>query len=209
MQKGILNYEKSELAYTQWGVEGDLLLCFHGFSEDGSMFQPIISALSCRYQIIAIDFPFHGETKWNEKRAFDLDDLVKVVEELMRSFGKEKISLMGFSMGGRMSLTFLEQRPELVNKIYLIAADGIKTNKLFNTAVYPSWGRRLFKLFVNRPKFFFFCVSLARRSGRISKFLDEFSRNHFKTKRKKNATLQYLDDHQKFHTRSLQRIKSS
>ena len=132
-----------QIHYLKFGHGKKLLFCFHGFGESADSFTVLKSSLEKIYTVIAIDLPLHGMTHWNEKY-FDKKNVAEIIEQLMKDFGTEKCSLMGFSMGGKIVLGAMHEMPGRVEEIYLIAPDGLKKNIWYNLSVYPSWGRKLF-----------------------------------------------------------------
>ena len=66
MRHQSITYKKSIINVSIFGTGNKLLICFHGYGEDGDSFEPLEKKLGNEYTLAAIDFPFHGETKWNE-----------------------------------------------------------------------------------------------------------------------------------------------
>lgn len=176
-----LKYLNSEFHYLVIGNGENVILGFHGFSENASSFSAIESVIDGRFRIIALDFPFHGQTKWNEKREFHPDDLAAVIGLLQTRYSFNDFGAIGYSMGGKVVLKLMENNIALLKNVFLIAPDGINTHKIFDIAVYPAWGRFLFRRVMKNPKIFLSFVRLLFRTGRISKFLYEFTFNHIDT----------------------------
>jgi pimeloyl-ACP methyl ester carboxylesterase len=98
----------------------------------------------------------------------------------------DHFSMFGFSMGGRIVLSLLPKLHPRVEQVFLAAPDGIKTQKVFDVAVYPAWGRWLFRMVSKKPELFFFLLRILRQWGRISKFMYEFTTNHMDTREKRD-----------------------
>ena len=47
------------------------------------------------------------------------------------TFAVDKVALAGYSMGGRVCLTITELLPELIDRVLLIASDGLVFNPLY------------------------------------------------------------------------------
>ena len=55
-----------------------------------------------------------------------------------------KLTLIGFSLGGRMALSFLQANPEKVEKLILLAPDGLKVNFWYWLATQTCLGNKFF-----------------------------------------------------------------
>jgi pimeloyl-ACP methyl ester carboxylesterase len=153
----------------KFGNGKKLLLCFHGFGEDASKFLLLESSLSSRYTVIALDLPFHGETKWERGDLFKKQDLKHLIEEVLRRENYQRFSLMGYSLGGKLVMAAIHSFALQIDEVILAAPDGVVNNSWYNLAVYPGWGQKLFHRFVENPHFVF---SIARILGSI-RLLDE------------------------------------
>lgn len=168
-------HKRSKVSAVRMGSGEKLLLCFHGFGEDAEKFKVVEPALSYNYTMIAIDLPFHGQTKWQRDEFFMKADLKWLIEEILQHENKNRFSMMGYSLGGKIVLAAVDLFPALIDEIILVAPDGVKTNAWYNLAVYPGWGRKLFRRFISKPQFVFstarFLKSLGLLNKRFYKFL--------------------------------------
>nr|HPR29550.1 alpha/beta hydrolase [Chitinophagales bacterium] len=156
-----------------------------GFSETGSSFVCLEPSLGQRYTVWAIDLPYHGGTRWRESTHFAKADLEAIVQQLMEENGLHTISLFGFSMGGKCAMEICHRFPGQVRELYLLASDGIKTRTVYNVAVYPAWGRSLFKSIISRPGWFFTFIRIMHRMKILSPWLYRFTMNHMDTEEKR------------------------
>lgn len=180
-----LAFKNSTFHYTVYGNGAEPLIAFHGFSESGRSFASLKPALCDRYTIFAFDLPFHGATNWDEKKPFTKQDLVQIILAFLSEKKFDKFALLGFSMGGKCALHLMEAMPEKISSIWLLASDGIKTNKIYNVAVYPLWGRELFKTTINHPAWLFAVVNTAHKLKLLSPWLKKFTYKHMDTKEKR------------------------
>src|SRR5690606_2199861 len=97
-----LPYLQSEFSGVTAGSGDELLICFHGFGESASRFTCMEPALGNMFTIVALDMPFHGHTTWSEGRDVEQEDLEALIKKILERFGKQRFSLMGYSMGGRL-----------------------------------------------------------------------------------------------------------
>ncbi len=151
-QEQVFVYQQVSLHYSLTGKGKKVLLAFHGYGQTKLHFRHIAKQLSGQYTLYTFDLFFHGKSIW----PFKDNPLTKnFLAGMMSAFlEKEKInqfSLMGFSMGGKMVLSLLEQFPDRVEQLILIAPDGIKTSFWYSLATYPGWTKQYFRSLVISP----------------------------------------------------------
>src|SRR5215831_1773373 len=124
-------YKNSEIGYHVFGNGPTPIVCFHGYGEDGESFLFLEKYLGDQFSFIAPDLPFHGRTNWQEKN-FSKQDLMAIIKELfiINDFDYKscRISLLAFSLGGRIALNVYELMPSSINRVVLMAPDGMKVN---------------------------------------------------------------------------------
>jgi 2-succinyl-6-hydroxy-2,4-cyclohexadiene-1-carboxylate synthase len=96
-------------------VPEDVVL-LHGFTQTGASWEPVIRALGPRYRALAPDLRGHGTASDRHPVSFDavLADLDSLVPPAAL--------LAGYSMGGRIALTYALTRPGRVAGLVLIGA---------------------------------------------------------------------------------------
>jgi pimeloyl-ACP methyl ester carboxylesterase len=100
--------------YTDEGA-GVPVILVHGFaatSDQNWRLPGVIRALRCRYRVISMDVRGHGLSgKPHEKCAYG-PEMLEDIRRLMDHLGIEKAHLLGYSMGGFISLAFVGRYPE-------------------------------------------------------------------------------------------------
>ena len=100
---------------------GDKTLVFiHGLSDSLEYWQVLSSALTDDYKVLSYDIRGHGGSDYgNEKLTIDLlrDDLYNLFLKL----NIEKATIIGFSLGGHIALSFILKYPELCDKMILMS----------------------------------------------------------------------------------------
>jgi pimeloyl-ACP methyl ester carboxylesterase len=148
---GFIKYEQNEVHCLRMGTGKKLMIAFHGFNNDASVFLPLADRLQAEYTVVAIDLPGHGKTKWAatymERKA-----LMAIIQGIKNNFGVEKFSLAGFSLGGRVCLTIMELQPNWVDKAVLLASDGLQKNFWYNLATRNPVGKSVFKKVIADPE---------------------------------------------------------
>ncbi|MEZ5014173.1 MAG: alpha/beta fold hydrolase [Chitinophagales bacterium] len=185
MESAFLTYRNSSIHYIRFGSGSKHLFAFHGFSENATSFLTLESSLGQYYTIYAFDIPFHGETKWNEEEPFAVSDLLSIVDACRQQNGIDRFSVLGFSMGGKCALYLTAAFAKDMDALWLLASDGIQTNKIYNVAVYPAWGRKLFHTTIDHPGWFFAFIRISRALRMLSPWLYKFTTNHMNTREKR------------------------
>ena len=150
----LLTYKNSTIAWYQFGNGQTPLICFHGYAENGSSFAFLSSHLGNQYTLYAVDLPFHGATEWKEEDPFTHTDLVEVVR-IITVGNPKKWTLMGFSLGGRICLSLYQSQHEHVDRMVLLAPDGLKVNFWYWLSTRTAPGNRLFAYTMKKPGWFF------------------------------------------------------
>ncbi|WP_205508256.1 alpha/beta fold hydrolase [Longitalea arenae] len=178
MQKAFLPYRSSQIHYCWFGAGEKIVLCLHGYGESKESFLFLEKALSAAYTVIAIDLPFHGETQWHEGLLFSTADLVAITQALLVKHGSEKtrLTLLGYSMGGRVALQLLQLIPGKIEKLVLLAPDGLKVNFWYWLATQTFIGNRLFAFTMKHPAWFFSLLQAGNRLQLINQSVLKFTR---------------------------------
>ena len=137
-----------QLHYIEQGICQPLIL-LHGNGEDNSYFVHQIDHFSKAYRVIAIDTRGHGKSPKGNK-PFTIKQFAEDLHDFMDEKGIDKATLLGFSDGGNIALTFALKYPERVEKLILNGAN------LFPNGVKPRYqwpiviGYHIAKLFANK-----------------------------------------------------------
>lgn len=180
MHTANIHYRSSRIHYSYGGSGDRLLLCLHGYGETEESFHFLERYLPAGYLLVAVDLPFHGATVWNEGLTFTTGDLLAITEAIAQQHQclPGRMTLMGFSMGGRMALSLLEQVPERVNKLVLLAPDGLKVNIWYRFATRSLVGKQLFRFTMWHPQWFLRFLQAGNKLGLINQSVFKFT-NHY------------------------------
>lgn len=109
MQKKI-QYKDVELVYNDRG-EGACIVLLHGYLETGEIWTGFAERLLNRFRVLIPDLPGHGQSgTWG--KVHSMDDLAASVNAILEAEHIDKISLIGHSMGGYVTMAFAELFPE-------------------------------------------------------------------------------------------------
>ena len=108
------------LHYLEWGQAGEPpVIMVHGLSGNAHAFDKLVPHFLPRYHVIAVDVRGRGESDWAADADYSNDAYVADLEGLRQALGFESISLVGTSMGGRISMTYAGAYPDRVERTVL------------------------------------------------------------------------------------------
>ncbi len=152
------------------GTGPKVLIAFHGYGLDGSVFIPFESAFK-DYTIYAPDLPFHGKSNWHAPH-MSLEDIKQLIAHCTKNTPSLKINLMGYSLGGKICMNLIQHYPQEIEQVILLAPDGLEHNKVFDFATFNTNGKKLFRYAVSKPQYFISTLNVLKRIKVIPK------RNH-------------------------------
>jgi pimeloyl-ACP methyl ester carboxylesterase len=176
MQSFLLQYKSSTIHCCKAGEGSKLLLCFHGYAQAAESFSFLEKKIGADFTMLAIDFPFHGKTIWNEGLNFTPNNLLEIIHSIADEFlsQEKKINLIGFSMGGRVALTLTQYIPDKIEKLLLLAPDGLKLNFWYWLATQNKAGNKLFKYIMQKPLLMFSFLKAANRMRLVNQSIYKF-----------------------------------
>lgn len=117
IQKSLI-YKNIPVNYYDSG-KGSTLIFLHGFLENAKMWMDYMDHFSSKYRVISLDLLGHGETGCLGY-IHSMEDMADAVFAVVTQLKLKKVTLIGHSMGGYVSLAFAELYPDLVKNIVLI-----------------------------------------------------------------------------------------
>lgn len=113
-----LTFQGTEINYSVEG-QGEATVLLHGFLESSVIWEEFLPLFSRYGKIITIDLPGHGKSGCvTEVHSMEL--MANVVWEVLKATGIKKANFIGHSMGGYVSLAFLEKHAEMVKDLMLL-----------------------------------------------------------------------------------------
>lgn len=117
-------------------VKGELnndkptLIMLHGFISDHTTFHLVEDKIiNHDINIIEVDLPGHGQDKSRIDVEWSMDFIVQQLLEIIEHYKLKRVFLHGYSMGGRVALSFAIQHPHVLNGLILESASpGIHDN---------------------------------------------------------------------------------
>jgi len=105
-------YNGGKIYYTDAG-EGEIIVLLHGYLETSEVWDGYAKRLASKFRVISIDLPGHGSSKvYGECHTMEF--MAGAVKSLLESLNIKKAFIAGHSMGGYVTLAFLELFPDLL-----------------------------------------------------------------------------------------------
>ena len=119
--------------YECWNEQGDeTVVLLHGFTGSTKTWHEVAALLPKTYRIIAVDLIGHGQTDSPEDAIYyTMKYQIELLHKLFEVLQLKQFHLVGYSMGGRVALSYAVQYPEkLVSLILESATPGIIDEQL-------------------------------------------------------------------------------
>lgn len=159
MNAAHLTYRNSTIHYRYSGEGPRCVICFHGFGTYAATFDWLAGHVP-GHRFIAFDLPYHGRTQWNDGDTFTPAQLMDIIDACPHLTDR-RFGIMGFSLGGRISLQLAQDFPERIERIVLLAPDGLHMNPMYWFASQTAIGNRMLKRILQKPAAL---VRMARRA---------------------------------------------
>lgn len=122
----ILQINGLTVACEQRGQGKDVLL-LHGWGYDRTLLYRLADQLT-GFRVTLVDMPGHGESPEPEK-PITVYDYAELIPGLMKELNVSSACLVGHSFGCRLSLITAARHPELVEKMVLCGAAGLRDKR--------------------------------------------------------------------------------
>jgi pimeloyl-ACP methyl ester carboxylesterase len=105
--KKYVHYKGKKINYTEEG-SGHPVILIHGYLETGDVWQNFASELAGKFRIISVDLPGHGHSDIYDQ-IHSMEFLADALCGLIDTLGIEKTFMAGHSLGGYITLAFVEK----------------------------------------------------------------------------------------------------
>lgn len=171
-----LLYKNSAISYYKSGSGVKKLLCIHGYGESAENFLLLCGHLANEYEITILELPYHGKTLWEEGDLLP-ENLAEIINEIIPD-SNTKITVCGYSLGGRIALNIIPYLKERIDKMVLLASDGLHKNFWYQLATQTSIGNKLFAFTMKKPKWFFKLMGGMVKLKILNKSIYKFSMHY-------------------------------
>jgi pimeloyl-ACP methyl ester carboxylesterase len=183
MSTFVFSYNNFSIEYKILGSGNEYMLAFHGMGRSADDFKIFEDSLGKRYTIVAINLFFHGNSKYPVNRIFHnqirKDEFVALIEKLLSDLNINRFSLMGYSLGGRFVLSLVQFLDKRIDRIILIAPDGLKRSLYNDITTNTLIGKNFVKWMVKYPEAFFGTVDALHKYRLISNKVKKVIHIHF------------------------------
>ena len=115
----------AKLHFEQYGEGKPDVLLLHGWGCSIETWKAVTNRFARRSRVTVIDFPAHGQSE-RPPEPWGAHEFSEQVAALIRALHIEGCDVVGHSHGGRIALTLAIEHPELVGKLVLTGAAGLK-----------------------------------------------------------------------------------
>ena len=117
--------QRLKLNYVCWGDEAKPpLILIHGTRDHARSWDRLAAELWDRYWVVAVDLRGHGDSDWAIGGDYSIIDYALDIHALAEHLGRERLTLIGHSLGGGVALEFAGACPERVEKLVTIEGLG-------------------------------------------------------------------------------------
>lgn len=115
-----------------WNEEAhDTVVLLHGFTGATTTWHEIVALLPKSKRLIAVDLMGHGKTDVNvEPIHYEMAGQLSILHELFFELNVQTFTLIGYSMGGRIALSYAARYPDQIDQLILESASPGLANEL-------------------------------------------------------------------------------
>ncbi|MES2689982.1 MAG: alpha/beta hydrolase [Bacteroidota bacterium] len=153
MSQRLFTYKNSLVSYHRFGEGGQVLIAFHGYNQTGAEYAYFEETLGAYFTIIAIDFFWHGQSRWTEKDDFSDEHMKQIFTGIAQQedLHAKRFSVCSFSMGARLARALVRNFAERIDHFILLSPPTFSFNSFLNFTTNNPFGLALFRYFVNTP----------------------------------------------------------
>ena len=112
-----------DVSYRMAG-EGPTIVLIHGIAESSTTWRAVMPALAEHYTVIAPDLLGHGRSA-KPRGDYSLGAYASGIRDLLAVLRRDRVSLVGHSLGGGVAMQFAYQFPERAQRLVLVASGGL------------------------------------------------------------------------------------
>jgi pimeloyl-ACP methyl ester carboxylesterase len=109
------------LHHLDWGNEGaHPIVLVHGSRLHAHVWNHFCRRFKDRFHIIAVDQRGHGDSGWCPEGRYELEVFYEDLRAVIRARGLGRFTLVGHSLGGRVSMLYAHRHPEDLERLILV-----------------------------------------------------------------------------------------
>lgn len=168
----VTEYNGYKLFAEKFGNGPEPLIAFHGFGQHAGIYHVFDDILRDKYTVYSFEHFHHGRSTYPPNKRKSAPFSPDIWRELMRLFFAENnvhhFTLMGYSLGGKTALQTLEMFPEQVDRLILLAPDGVIESGWYHFVSRNPAGELLYKSVINKPGILFPIMKTMTKVGFVS-----------------------------------------
>ena len=115
-----VNANGLRLHYIDYGNEGaPWVVCIHGLTGNAHNFDAVAPHLAAKHHVISIDVRGRGDSQWGPPTEYLPQNYVTDLARMLEELGAARVSLIGTSMGGIISIMYAGGWPERVERLVI------------------------------------------------------------------------------------------
>lgn len=126
-------------------TDAPIIVCLHGFLGCGADWAELMQHVVRPFRWVMIDLPGHGQSRDLPPEAYTWEGAIRCVIQSVKSLGYAPVSLLGYSMGGRLALYCALRFPHLFRRVLLESASpglAVPGDREARIAQDETWARR-------------------------------------------------------------------
>ncbi|MFM2286537.1 MAG: hypothetical protein RLZZ543_2034 [Bacteroidota bacterium] len=171
---------------TRFGSGPQWLIALHGYGQEASVFRHFAELHHDIYSLLVIDLAYHG-TQSSMQKGFIFDEAYASawMQAMLDQLAISKIGLLGYSIGGRISMSIAAWFPEFIEELILIAPDGMPVSSTYRCLTGTRAGQMLFRKFISSPGIAFLLIRLGEKLKLLPLKVADYFRNEISTEEKR------------------------
>ncbi|WP_417489070.1 alpha/beta fold hydrolase [Maricaulis sp.] len=121
-------------------ADAPVIVMVHGFSYSLESWDGWAEDLSADHRVIRMDLPGHGLTGPDPLQRYSVPQTVEFLGALLDELGLDHVTLAGNSLGGLVSWRLAAERPDLVDRLVLVAPGAYSINGVTDQPVAVPMG---------------------------------------------------------------------
>ena len=147
-------YKQVKIRYIKAGDGRHVILAFHGFSRTPEEFLPLMRGREREYTLLSFYIPGHIGAEPINQPFIETAMWCEMMENLIAAYQPQHVTVLGYSLGGRIALHTCMHWSLAHYKLVLLAPDGINVHSLQRFAMRNSWGMHIFDMVMKYPETF-------------------------------------------------------
>jgi len=140
------------LAYRRAGdPQAPAILLVHGITNSSASWAPVVGRLAHAHDVIAPDLPGHGDSD-RQRGDHSLGAHASMLRDLLAALGRDKVTVVGHSLGGGVAMQFAYQFPEHVERLVLVGSGGLgrEVSPAIRSAALP-FAEQVLPFLISKP----------------------------------------------------------